>query len=131
MANPRPDQGRSSKRIRWVARVFAALFSSFWLFVAVVSLIFDPLSRDPESLIMAFLILLSIVGVVTAWFRELYGGVLLLVVGLMHCAFAYIVAGHNKAFAVLISGVPFIIAGLLFLASWRDSKVAHISRNET
>jgi hypothetical protein len=90
------------------------------MFVAVVSLIFEPLSRDPESLIMAFLILFSIVGVVTAWFQELYGGVLLLVVGLMHCGFAFIVAGHNKAFAVLISGVPFIIAGLLFLTPGRN-----------
>jgi hypothetical protein len=129
MVDPKPDQRRFSKIIRWVARLFATLLASFWLFIAVVSLIFEPLSRDPESLIMAFLIMFSIVGVVTAWFRELYGGVLLLVVGLMYCVFAIIVAGHNKAFAVLISGVPFIIAGLLFLASWRESKIAQIPRN--
>jgi hypothetical protein len=79
---------------------------------------------------MAFLILFSIVSVFIAWFREFYGGGLLVVVGLMHCVFAIIVAGHNKFFAVLISGVPFIIAGLLFLASWRESNVARISLND-
>ena len=38
-------------------------------------------------------------------------------------AFAYVTAGQNKLFAVLVSGAPFMVAGALFVVSgWRSSK---------
>jgi MYXO-CTERM domain-containing protein len=58
-------------------------------------------------------------GVLTAWWRERIGGIVLLVIALAHGTFALISSGHNRGFAVLISGGPFLLIGLLFLASWR------------
>jgi hypothetical protein len=33
------------------------------------------------------------------------------------CVFAYLTAGHNQGFAVLVSGAPFLLAGILLLVS--------------
>jgi hypothetical protein len=33
--------------------------------------------------------------------------------------FSYLVAGHNKFFAALVSGFPFLVAGILFMISWK------------
>jgi len=68
---------------------------------------------------MAALISASTVGILIAWWREGIGGLILVVCGLSHGVFAYFAAGHNKALAVLISCVPFLLVGMLFLLIWR------------
>jgi len=35
---------------------------------------------------------------------------------------AYVTAGFNKGWAMLITGGPLLVIGLLFLASWRRSR---------
>jgi hypothetical protein len=64
------------------------------------------------------LIVTSILGVLVAWFREGLGGAILLTVGVAHSTFALFAAGHNRGLAMLISGGPFLLIGVLFLASW-------------
>jgi hypothetical protein len=45
------------------------------------------------------------------------------VCGLGHSVFATVAAGHNRGLAVLITGVPFLVAGALFMGSgWRDER---------
>lgn len=41
--------------------------------------------------------------------------------GIAHSTFAFFAAGHNKALAVVISGGPFLLAGILFLVFWRSA----------
>ena len=72
-----------------------------------------------QSTVIAILILASCVGTATAWSREGLGSILLIATGLAHSTFAYFESGHNKVPAALFSGGPFLIAGLLFLWSWR------------
>jgi len=43
---------------------------------------------------------------------------MMLAVAVAHSTFAYFSAGHNKGLAMLISGGPFLIVGLLFVGSW-------------
>jgi high-affinity Fe2+/Pb2+ permease len=64
------------------------------------------------------LMIASASGVLIAWRREAMGGATLVVCGLALSVFAYFSAGHNKAFAILVSGVPFFVTGVLFLLSW-------------
>ena len=73
--------------------------------------------------IMAGLIITSVLGVLIAWWREGIGGTILVICAVAHSTFAYIVAGHNKGLAMLISGGPFLLIGILFLASgWRSRR---------
>lgn len=70
-------------------------------------------------------LIVSVCGVLIAWRRERAGGAILVLCGLALSVFAYFSAGHNKAFAILVSGVPFFVPGVLFLLSW------WMSRNES
>ena len=57
-----------------------------------------------------------------AWWREWIGGVVLVICAIAHSTFACFAAGHNHAFAMLISGGPYLLTGILFLWSWRKSR---------
>jgi len=118
---------KTNKILRWAARILGTLIASFWLFIVIVSIIIEPaLPRDPESIIMTALIFCSVIGVVIAWFSEIPGGIVLLVIAFAHSINAIFTAGHNKGLAVLIAGGPFLVISLLFLLSGRDSQKASV-----
>jgi hypothetical protein len=112
---------RTTRWLRWIARGLGTLSSAWWLFIGIAEAIFG---REPWPLEGAMLSVLAganAVGVAIAWWRERIGGTVLVIAGTALCAFAYVTAGHNKGFAVLVSGGPFLVTGILFLASgWRS-----------
>jgi hypothetical protein len=122
---------RDVKILRWTARGIGTLIASLWLLVAILSLIYEQEQGGTESTIMAVLIVSSILGVIIAWLRELEGGLIILIVAIAHSIFALIEAGHNKGFAVLISGGPFFVIGSLFIATWWRSKRSNLPMNDT
>ncbi len=71
---------------------------------------------------MAILIVASALAVLVAWWQERIGAILVILVGVAHCVFAFLVSGHNTLFAMFISGVPFLLVGILFLMSWRQMR---------
>ncbi len=71
---------------------------------------------------MGILVFISSVGVTIAWFREGIGGLIVVIGGIVLSIFAYITAGHNKVLAMTSSGIPFLIAGILFLIYWRRTR---------
>ena len=64
----------------------------------------------------------AVVGVIIAWSREKIGGTVVLIGAIALSTFGYITAGFNKLFAMLVAGGPFLVAGILFLTSWRRSR---------
>jgi hypothetical protein len=111
---------RVAKWLRYIARATALVLVAGWLFTGIVGALF---SRDPwtwESTVMSVLVLTLSVGVAIAWRCEGLGGAIVLAGGVAFSAFAYLSAGHNKGYAMLVSGVPFLAAGALSLAAhWR------------
>ncbi|UCF59670.1 MAG: hypothetical protein JSV37_07825, partial [Anaerolineaceae bacterium] len=124
------NNDRSPKILRWLARGLGTLMASLWLFIVVMSIFTESTELDTESTIMAILIFSSIFGVLVAWFRELEGGIILLIVTIAHSTFAFIVAGRNKGLAMLISGGPFFVIGSLFIATWWRSKRSILTAND-
>jgi len=117
---------RSRKQValwlRWIARGLSTLVAGFWVFIGILE---EIAGSDPwivESTVLAMLIVAAALAVAAAWWREGIGGILLILVGIAHCVFAFVAAGHNKLFAVAITGVPFLLVGTLFLASWSLSR---------
>jgi hypothetical protein len=109
--------------MRWVARILGTLAGAFWLFAVSLSL-FSGLAEEPpswtaEGAILAVLAIVSAAGVVVAWAREDIGGPILVGCGCVLSLYAFVTAGHNKAFAVAITGVPFALAGILHWLSAR------------
>lgn len=127
MTKNKLNADRSVKILRWLARGIGTLIASFWLFIVIMSIFTESTELDIESTIMTILIFSSIFGVIVAWFRELEGGIILLVVAIAHSIFALIVAGRNKGFAMMISGGPFFVIGSLFIATWWRSKRSNLS----
>jgi len=123
MANVSNAGDRATRWVRWIARGIGSLIVALWLFVGVASGISESGPQTLEDTIMTGLVITSVLGVLIAWWREGIGGTMLVICAVAHSTFAYIVAGHNKGLAVLISGGPFLLIGILFLASqWRSRR---------
>lgn len=116
----RPESGGCG--IRRLARILGSIVVGFWLLITVMSGFEDGWRLNQEGAILLALILVSAVAFIIAWRREKLGGILLLIAGLAHCVFAYFAAGRNKALAISVSGVPFLLIGILFLWSWSRSR---------
>ena len=110
--------------LRWLARGLGTLVAGFWVFIGILEVIFGPDPWTVESAVLAVLIVAAAVAVTVAWWREGIGGSLLLLVGVAYGVFAFVAAGHNKLFAVAITGVPVLLVGLLFLGSWWRNRQA-------
>ncbi|MFH1446566.1 MAG: hypothetical protein ABIG43_04035 [Chloroflexota bacterium] len=113
------------KYYKWIARIIGSVFALFWLFIGVASGFDDPQPMNWESISMTLLIGAATISVIIAWFRERLGGALLIFVGAAYSVFALITSGEgisNKLIAVMSSGFPYIIIGVLFLLSSRKPK---------
>jgi hypothetical protein len=122
---------RRTRWIRWIARGLGTLLAGFWLFIGSLLATLGSEPWTPESAVMATLIIASALAVLVAWWREGIGAILVIVAGVAHCVFAFVASGRNTLFAVFISGVPFLLVGVLFLVSWRQSERGGTDRNES
>jgi hypothetical protein len=118
MNAPQKTVDRAGNWLRWAARGVGSLVAGYWLFIALAYAIGGHEPRSAESLTMTGLIVSSTAGTLIAWWRARIGGIVLLVIAVAHSVFALIASGHHRGVAVLIAGGPFLLAGLLFLASW-------------
>jgi CHASE2 domain-containing sensor protein len=107
------------KWLRRIARGLGAFWGCFWIFSLIATGIGEvsggEYQWDWEGIALAGLIAVEAIGIVIAWEREKIGGAVIAVTSIILCVFAYFSAGHNHWFAVLVSGVPFLISGVLFL----------------
>jgi len=91
----------------WAARIIGSLAGLFWMF-SIVSLTIvefgEPILWEGYFIGSAVAILSA--GVILSWFKEKAGGILLVAASLAFMVFSYLVAGHNKIFAALVSGFP-------------------------
>jgi hypothetical protein len=119
MGNPNLVNSQRWKWVRRMARIIGSLAAALWFLAGLAGAILASDLWTLESGILTALIVASLVSGLTAWWREAMGGAFVVVCGVAFSIFAGVTAGHNKVFAVMVTGVPFSIAGLLFLGSWR------------
>ena len=118
--NNKKKRSLKTTKTGWTARIIGSLAGLFWMFSVFSHAIMEfsePILWEGYFIVSAVAILSA--GVILAWFREKSGGILLMVASLAFMVFSYLVAGHNKIFAALVSGFPFLVAGILFLISWK------------
>jgi hypothetical protein len=105
------------KIIKWAARIIGFIASAFFLSFFIGEGVPDLISGNADDLIPFLpLFLLTILGYVISWFSSFWGGSLMLLGGIgmwgYHLAF-----NHSWRIAAVF-GLPFVIAGLLFLIYW-------------
>lgn len=119
---------RSALWLRRIARGLGTLVAGFWVLIGLLEAFVGTEPWTVESAILVALIVAGALAVAVAWWRAGPGGILLVLVGAVYCVFAAVTAGHNRLLAVAITGVPYLLAGALFLASWWLSRTAEAAR---
>lgn len=113
--------------IRWIALAISSLTAAYWLLILIdillCELVVGCVSVTWDIALLLFLVVASIASVAIAWRWENIGGPVLIFWGLAFAAIAYVTSRPHQAFSMLVTGVPFLIAGLLFLASWWSHRV--------
>jgi len=107
-------------QLRESAHTLGVTIAVLWILAGIGYAILDPWTWKSE-LVIAFLFFLGL-GVGIAWWKEGIGGIMLIVLSVAFSIFACIEATRNHVLAVFLSGVPFLIVGILFLATWRRAK---------
>lgn len=96
---------------RWLARGIGLVASSIFMFAAIVS----GISQYPMPQLMLLLLVLNVAGVIIALRWERVGGIIVMVASVGLGAFVYTNAERNQLLAASIYGLPYFIAGILFL----------------
>jgi len=114
---------RLARRTRWAARVIGTIAAVFFVGILIASAVsegIEPLTIESGTL--ALLGMLSLSGCIASWWRDMPAGILLILTsaGLgVHIGYC---AGHNHVLAWSIIGLPYLVAGILILNSWRLSR---------
>jgi hypothetical protein len=85
----------------------------------------DEIAASPwplERTMLAGLLIITVLGVLVAWIREGTGGALLVVGAVALGTFSYVTTEHDKVWNMLFMSGPFLAAGILFLACWRQAQ---------
>ena len=137
---PATSENRLAKGIRWAARIVGGLIA-----VMAVAMLFAPLIRGEvelteiegykaivvylQDIFMCSSAIVVVVGYIVSWWRMLPAGILLVLAGLAVGANFFLPASFRTPWsqgdpvgAVVVGfvlvGLPFLIAGVLFLSSW-------------
>lgn len=122
--------------IRWLARTISTLAAVFWLLILLDIIACDVLVGfvcvNWEIALLLTLVIFSSLSVVIAWRRERIGGIVMIIWGFVFSFIAIVTSTSQRAFSIIVSGVPFIVAGILFLASgmWRTHTGTGSNRNQ-
>ena len=113
---------KNTRAIRWIARMLGTVLAVYLVFTTVANFFIFNLG---DYGISAFIIIF-VVGVIVAWFREKIGGIILVVSAVAVSIFS-IITGLNDPNsdlmdAIILMGLPFLIIGILFLVSWWKSR---------
>ena len=128
MISTRQIQDDSTKGMRWVARIVGLIANGlFWLFVVSLGVKIYPtlswLSLQGKPLFCAMGG--AALGALIAWRWEKAGGTMAVLGACALSALALGGAGHSRLATSLTIGLPFFIAGTLFLiCSWRTKAAA-------
>jgi mannose/fructose/N-acetylgalactosamine-specific phosphotransferase system component IID len=122
-------QERLAKRMRWAARIIGLVAAGFLLAMMIGAAIaevltegWETITTDIEGILIGVLGAIALAGCIISWWRERLAGILLVLTAVGLGIHISICAGHNHFLAWLMVGFPYLVAGVLFLTSWRLSR---------
>lgn len=114
---------RLTRRTRWAARVIGTIAAVFFVGMLIASAISEgigPITVEIGTLVL--LGMLSLSGCIASWWRDMPAGILLILTAVGLGVHIGCFAGHNHVLAWSIIGLPYLVAGILILNSWRLSR---------
>jgi hypothetical protein len=83
---------------------------------------FQTQALSNERVILWTFLLVTLVGVIIAWWREAIGGLILTIVGTVALVMFMLTNKPEDYWITLVTGVPFLVSGILYLKCWRRIK---------
>jgi len=116
-------QYRLAKRMKLTGRVIGLLAAGFVLVFLIGGAIDEALSEEPEGIemagiLLAALIVIALAGSILSWWRERLAGILLILASIGLGVHIGICAGRNHFLAWSMIGLPYLVAGVMFLYAW-------------
>ena len=102
----------------------ASIAVTFLAFLTGLIYLQVALTNDGENGVgteTAVLLIIGLLGLLFAWKWLAVGGLIGVIAGVSIAALAYSSANSNQLFAALLYGSPFIVAGGLRIACWRQT----------
>ena len=117
---------KSSRVIRWVARILGTILAVYLVLTTIANLIMDFKAWDFIPYVYFAFFIVFAIGVIIAWFKEKIGGIILVAFAMAGSIFS-IIAGLNipdfdMMDFIILAGLPFLIIGILFLVYWWKSR---------
>ena len=118
---------RLARRMTWTARIVGLVTAIFLAIMVIGSaageIINDePIPFDVEGVTLGIITVFALTGCIISWWRERLAGTLLVLAAIGLAVHIGISAGRNHVLAWTMLGLPYLIAGLLLLGSWRLSR---------
>lgn len=114
--------GQETQVLRWIARIISILATATWMTIMLTNVLCEVvvgcITVTWETGFLVFLVAASVLSVIIAWRWEGIGGLVMVLWGFVLAIIAYVTSRPYQIFSMLVTGVPFMIAGSLFLASW-------------
>lgn len=122
----------STTLMRWIARILGLLASALfvWFLVCAGIGLCKTLSwSSPRGIPLLIVMAIAAVGVLLAWRWEMFGGTIATTSALFLGILVYFGSGHAVFTTALLVGLPFFVAGILFLVCcWRTRTVTALHR---
>ena len=118
--------------IQCYARGISTFFISFWVLLVIgyatsVTSYKAP-SHTHDGMVLRAFLLVTLVSVIIAWWREGIGGLMLTIVGLAAIVVFMLTNKPEAYWITLVTGAPFLVSGILYLKCWRRIKKPKIPR---
>lgn len=105
----------------WAARLISGAAVGFWLLIFLQLVACDALVGfvcvNWEMALLAGMAFTSLACVLLAWRNARIGGVVMISWGVLFAAIALLTSSPYQILSVGVTGAPFVLAGIIFLAS--------------
>jgi hypothetical protein len=119
-------QERLAKRMRWAARIIGLATAGLLLISLIAGAIVEAAEGweaiEIAGILLVLLAAMALAGCIVSWWRERLAGILLILAAVGMGIHIGVYAERNHFLVWLMLGLPYLIAGVLFLTSWRLSR---------
>ena len=114
---------RLAKRMRLAARIIGTVAAVFFVSMLIGSAVAEgvgPITIEAGTVVLLGAVALA--GCIASWWRDITGGILLVLTSISFGVHIGCFAGRNHFLVWLMIGLPYLVAGALILSSWRLSR---------
>lgn len=116
------NRTRLAKLMRWAAQAISLVAAFFFVGMLLGSAIAEgvgPITVESGTLVLIGVGALA--GCIVSWWRDVAAGILLVLTSIGLVVHIGCFAGHSHFLAWSMIGLPYLVAGILILSSWRFS----------